>query len=97
MLELDEWWLPEGGVVGLAEKGGDGGGEVGETWVGDRCCGGAGGGGAGGGDGVSGGGAGDTRRRVNEPVTPSVLGVVVKNTGNGIGGVGGFGIAIAVE
>ena len=97
MLELDEWWLPEGGVVGLAEKGGDGGGEVGETWVGDRCCGGAGGGGAGGGDGVSGGGAGDTRRRVNEPVTPSVLGVVVKNTGDGIGGVGSFGIAVAVE
>lgn len=97
MLELDEGWLPEGGVVGLAEKGGDGGGEVGETWVRDRRCGGAGGGGAGGGDGVSGGGAGDTRRRVNEPVMPSVLGVVVKNTGDGIGGVGSFGIAIAVE
>ena len=35
MLELDEGWLPEGGVVGLAEKGGDGGGEVGETWAGE--------------------------------------------------------------
>lgn len=92
MLELDEGWLPEGGVVGLAEKGGDGGGEVGETWVRDRRC-----GGAGGGNGMSGGGAGDTRRRGNEPVTPSVLGVVVKNTGDGIGGVGSFGIAIAVE
>ena len=94
----------------MAEKGGDGGGEVGETWAGEGRRGGVGsrsGTGSRGGVGNRGGvrssggtGGGRTdgaRRGGNELVTPSVLGVVVKNTGDGIGGVGSFGIAIAVE
>ena len=91
-LELDEGRLPESGVIRLTEQEGDGGGKVGETGAGDRCSITAIGVRASTTHGASGAcGTGD------QAVALGVLGVVVENTGDGIGGVGSFGVTVAVK
>ena len=76
----------------MAKQEGDGGGEVGETGSGNRCGVAAIGVRASTAQGTSG-----ARGTGDQAVTLGVLGVVVENTRDGIGGVGGLGVAVAVK